>query len=95
MVMSKVIKASMTVGSARISAICSGVPLSPAKIAAGPPDAKRSMRNTNSATIPKTGTVATILRMRKVYMAVLPPVRNRGLLLRQIPEDQERAADDI
>ena len=28
-------------------------------------------------------------------MAVLPPVRNRGLLLRQVPEDRERAADDI
>ena len=43
----------------RIAAICSALALSPAMIAAGSPGVSRSIRNTSTATISITGTVAT------------------------------------
>ena len=46
----------------RISAICSLLALSPAMIAAGSPGVSRSIRNTSTATMIITGTVAASLR---------------------------------
>src|ERR1700680_3854788 len=43
---------------------CSGLALSPARMAAGSPGVSRSKRNTNSATTPITGTAASTRRNR-------------------------------
>src|SRR3954453_6543015 len=49
---------------ARIRSNCSGVALSPARMAAGSPGVSRSSRNTNSATTPITGMAASTRRTR-------------------------------
>ena len=53
----------VTIGSSspsrlRMAAICSALALSPAMMAAGSPGVRRSIRNTNTATISITGAVA-------------------------------------
>ena len=49
-------------------AICSVFAASPARIAAGSPGVRRSIRNTSTATISRTGIVATSRRAMKAYM---------------------------
>src|SRR5580692_963251 len=48
----------------RMRSSCSGVALSPARIAAGSPGVSRNSRNTNSATTPITGIAASTRRRR-------------------------------
>src|SRR5262245_4148469 len=51
----------------RMRAICSVFAASPARIAAGSPGVRRSIRKTSTATISRTGIVASRRRARKVY----------------------------
>src|SRR5258706_5312456 len=77
--------------SVRMRAIWSVLAASPARIAAGSPGARRSKRNTSTATISRTGTVARILRATKENKLAAESV------LLQVPVDvavgDEEAAD--
>ena len=62
----------------RICSICSAFALSPAMTAAGSPGVRRSIRNTNSATISITGTVASEAAQDEAEHAVIPPQARRA-----------------
>src|SRR5258706_8189822 len=72
--------------SARMRAIWSVLAASPARIAAGSPGARRSMRNTSTATISSTGRVASSLRAikeikpKKKSVLLQVPVEVAGLV---------------
>src|ERR1039457_5517439 len=73
---------------ARICATCSGLAASPAMITAGSPGVSRSIRNTSTATISRTGMVAARRLARKV---------NNGeqvLLLLDVPVEVARSGHD-
>src|ERR1035437_6543387 len=67
---------------ARICATCSGLAASPAMITAGSPGVSRSIRNTSTATISRTGMVAARRLARKV--------NNERLLFLDVPVEVAR-----
>src|SRR5476651_1640846 len=71
---------------ARISATWSGLAASPAMIAAGSPGVSRSIRNTNTATISRTGMVAATRLARKV--------NNEHLLFLDVPVEVARSGHE-
>src|SRR5690606_28623295 len=78
--------------SARIAAITSAVAWSPARIAAGSPGLRRSIRKTKMATTPMTGMAAT--RRDRIRRSIVYRLRSRAaaiLLLLHVPQDEGRA----
>ena len=86
---------------ARICAICSVVAASPASTAAGSPGVRRSIRNTSTATISSTGSVASSRRGEKVQHRLgagrAAAGADQAPVLLQVPVDvavgDEEAAD--